>query len=272
MSRREMTEREKLRRLQFEFAAHIRDPDNAPAPAGIEDRRMKIYRELFYNNLRDLLGRSFPVLKRILGEDAWDGMVRDWLRHHRAQTPLFLELPQEFLAYLQHERPATAGDPPFMLELAHYEWVELALGIDEREIVDDALDAAGDLLEGCPVLSPLASALAYTWPVHRISPDYQPAEPPAEPTRLLVYRDRRDEVGFIEINLVTARLLELLEVPAGERRSGRDCLLQIAAELGHPEPETVVGGGLEILAGLRKRDVIIGVAPCPEPAARDASR
>jgi hypothetical protein len=266
MSRRKMTERDTLRRLQFEFAAHIRDPEHAAAPAGIEDRRMKIYRELFYNNLRDLLGRSFPVLKEILGEETWSEMVRDWLRRHRAQTPLFLELPQEFLAYLEHEREPAAGDPPFMLELAHYEWVELALDIDEREIDDAALEASGDLLEGCPVLSPLASSLAYTWPVHRISPDYQPAEPPAEPTRLLVYRDRRDAVGFIEINLVTARLLELLDVPPGERRSGRDCLLQIAAELAHPDPEAVVSGGLEILSGLRERDVIIGVAPCPDPA------
>ena len=267
-----MTERDRLRRLQFEFAAHIRDPDNAPAPAGIEDRRMKIYRELFYNNLRDLLGRSFPVLKQVLGAEAWNDLVRDWLRRHRAQTPLFLELPQEFLAYLQHERPAAAADPPFMLELAHYEWVELALGIDEREIDDGTLDATGDLLEGCPVLSPLASSLAYTWPVHRISPEYQPAAPPSEPTRLLVYRDRQDEVGFIEINVVTARLLELLDVSAPERRSGRACLLQVAAELGHPEPETVVAGGAEILSGLRERDVVIGVAPCPEPDGWDAPR
>ena len=268
-----MTERaDRLRRLQFEFAAHIRDPDNAPAPAGIEDRRMKIYRELFYNNLRDLLGRSFPVLRQVLGADAWSAVVRDWLRRHRAQTPLFLELPQEFLAYLQHERPAAAGDPPFMLELAHYEWVELALAIDEREIDDGSLDTGGDLLEDCPVLSPLLSSLAYTWPVHRISPDYLPDEPPAEPTRLLVCRDRQDNVGFMEINVVTARLLELLDVPPVARRSGRDCLLQIAAELGHPDPDTVVRGGLEILSALRERDVIIGVAPCPDPADEGGSR
>ncbi len=267
-----MTERDRLRRLQFEFAAHIRDPEHAPAPAGIEDRRMQIYRELFYNNLRDLLGRSFPVLKKILGEAAWNEIVRDWLRRHRAQTPLFLELPQEFLAYLQDERQPMPGDPPFMLELAHYEWVELALGIDEREIDDAALDASGDLLEGCPVVSPLAASLAYTWPVHRIAPAYQPAEPPAEPTRLLVYRDRKDEVGFIEINAVTARLLELLDVPPDARRSGRACLLQIAAELAHPEPEAVLSGGLEILSGLQARDVIIGVAPCPDATEREQPR
>ena len=39
---------------QYEFAAHLRDPENVPAPDGIEDRRMGIYRELFYNNLNIL--------------------------------------------------------------------------------------------------------------------------------------------------------------------------------------------------------------------------
>ena len=56
-----MADPERLRDLQLAFAAHIRDPQNRPAPAGIEDRRMAIYRELFFNNVRDLLGRGFPV-------------------------------------------------------------------------------------------------------------------------------------------------------------------------------------------------------------------
>lgn len=252
-----MSERERLRRLQLEFAAHIRDPEHAPPPAGIEDRRLNIYRELFYNNLRDLLGRSFPVIRRLLGEDGWSRMVRDWLVRHRAQTPLFLELPREFLRYLEDERDAP-GDPPFLAELAHYEWVELALSIDERDCDDSDIDRDGDLLAGHPVLSPLAWSLAYTWPVHRISPEFQPAEPPAEPTRLVVYRDRADEIGFLEINPVTARLLELLDRAVGAS-SGRDCLLQIATELGHPAPDTVVAAGAAILEDLRARDVILGV-------------
>lgn len=249
----------RLRQAQLEFAAHIRDPQHAPAPPGIEDRRMAIYRELFFNNLRDLLGRSFPVLRALLGPAGWDAMVRDWLVRHRAQTPLFLELPREFLAYLQEEREPHADDPPFMTELAHYEWVELALSIDEREPELAGVDEGGDLLAGRPVLSPLAWSLAYAWPVHRISPEYRPAEPPAEPTRLVVYRDRRDRVGFLEINLVTARLLELLAGTATPPPTGRECLLGIAAELGHPEPDAVVAAGAALLADLRARDVVLGV-------------
>lgn len=253
-----MAEGERLRRAQFEFAAHIRDPEHAPAPAGIEDRRMAIYRELFFNNVRDLLGRSFPVLKRLLGEEAWSAMVRDWLVRHRAQTPLFLELPQEFLHYLLEERAPGDEEPPFLAELAHYEWVELALSIDEREPDLPGVDADGDLLAGRPVLSPLAWSLLYVWPVHRISPEFRPTETPPEPTRLVVYRDRRDRVGFLEINLVTARLLEVLGEESLPQATGRDCLLQIAAELAHPEPDIVVAGGAAILAELRARDVLLG--------------
>lgn len=259
-----MAEGERLRGAQFEFAAHIRDPRHAPAPEGIEDRRLAIYRELFFNNVRDLLGRSFPVLRRLLGEPAWGGLVRDWLVRHRARTPLFLELPQEFLEYLLKERMPGALDPPFLVELAHYEWVELALSIDEREPELPGVDPEGDLLDRRPALSPLAWAFAYAWPVHRIGPEYQPAEPPSDRTRLVVYRDRNDQVGFLEINAVTARLLELLGAYTGPGPSGRECLLQIAGELSHPNPDTVVDGGAAILQELRARDVILGVFDAPD--------
>lgn len=259
-----MAEKEDLVSAQYAFAAHIRDPEHVPAPAGIEDRRMAIYRELFFKNVRDLLGRSFPVLRKVLGEEAWRVMVRDWLVRHRAQTPLFLELPQEFLRYLLESREPQAGDPPFLAELAHYEWVELALSIDERDLDVTGVDPNGDLLEGIPVLSPLALLLTYKWPVHRIAPDFQPTTAPPEATRLVVYRDRHDEVGFLEVNLVTARLLEMLRSGSLPRRTGRECLRDIATELAHPKPEVVVAGGTTVLAELRACDVLLGVAAGPD--------
>jgi hypothetical protein len=39
-----------FQRKQYEFAAHIRDPEKNAAPPGIEDRRLAIYRDLFFNN------------------------------------------------------------------------------------------------------------------------------------------------------------------------------------------------------------------------------
>jgi hypothetical protein len=149
------------------------------------------------------------------------------------------------------------SDPPFLLELAHYEWVDVALKTSDVQIPWEQIDSRGDLLKGAPVVSPLAWSLAYHFPVHKISSEFQPDKPDDEPTRILVYRSLADVVGFIEMNVVTARLLELAD-DNPENKSGRELLLQIAVELGHPDAEAVVSGGEEILSRLRRKDVLLG--------------
>ena len=242
--------------LQRQFAAHIRDPDRQPAPAGIEDRRLQIYRELFFNNLRSLLANNFPVLHGLYEPDDWSALVRDFYAEYRCHTPLFTEIAREFLRYLQDVREPRPNDPPFLLELAHYEWIELALELDERDPAAIAVDADGDLLAGSPALSPLAWPLSYRFPVHRIRPDHRPAQPPAEPTHLLVYRDRQDRVRFMELNAVARLLVERLQ--NGPRASGRSLLESVAADIGHPDPARVVAAGAGLLADLRERGVILG--------------
>lgn len=243
--------------LQYELAAHIRDPDQNAAPAGIEDRRLAIYRELFYNNVQSLLAGTFPVLRKVLGDARWHRLLRAYFARHESHTPLFLEMPQEFLTYLQEEHELAEDEPEFMLELAHYEWAELAVSILEDEPDLDLLDVRGDCIDGIPVVSPTCWSLAYSYPVHRISPDYQPDAPDEEATFLIVYRNLDDEVGFIDINAVTARLIELVERDEG--RTGRDILTQIASEIGHDEPDAVIEAGRDILERLRRHDVILGV-------------
>ncbi|HET9680120.1 MAG TPA: putative DNA-binding domain-containing protein, partial [Gammaproteobacteria bacterium] len=235
---------------QYAFAAHLRDPNKHPAPADIEDRRMKIYRDLFFNSASSLLASTYPVLSKILGKDGWRALIRDYYASHICHTPLFPEVPQELLRYLQEERGQREGDPPFMLELAHYEWAELALAIDKYELDFDGIDENTSLLTGYPVISPLAWPLAYSYPVHKLSPDYQPQEPPPETTFLVVYRDRLDKVGFLTINAITARLLELLATD-DEPQTGEQLLRRIASEINHPNPQTVVAGGAQLLNDLK---------------------
>lgn len=204
-----------LAEQQKAFAAHLRDPEHVPPPEGIEPRRMAIYRELFFNNLVDLLGGSFPVARRILGMERWRRLVREFYAHHRAHTPYFLELPAEFLGWLTARAARAADEPAFLPELAHYEWVELALAISEEVAPEAAPAGAADPLDTPLAVSPLAWPLAYRWPVQRLSPEFQPAEPPTTPTFLLVYRDAADAVQFLEIGAETARLLDAIERSPG---------------------------------------------------------
>lgn len=245
--------------LQRRFAAHLRDPEHVPPPPGIEDRRLQIYRELFLSNVAGLLAGTFPVLHAILGPERWNRLARDFYRDHRCLTPLFLELPREFLAYLADEREPRADDPTFLHELAHYEWVELALAIDDLELEEVAADAGGDLLAGVPVLSPLAWPLAYRFPVHRLSPEFQPAEPPAEPSFYIARRDRRDQVGVQHVNAVTLRLVERLR--QHPELSGSAQLEALAGELPQVDRATLVASGSATLRELRDTDVVLGTRP-----------
>lgn len=245
----------RFQRQQLAFAAHIRDPDRQPVPPGIPHRRMAVYTEIFFNNLNEQLSGSFPILRRISNDERWRALVRDFMIRHRCSTPLFTEIGQEFIEYLQNER-AAPGDWPFQTELAHYEYVELAVAIDPGDELPDGVDPNGDLVSRCPVLAPTAWSLSYTWPVHLIGPDYLPEAPPEEPTHLVVYRDRRDDVRFLQINPLAQRLLQLLRNDGD--RTGLDALQLIARDIGHPDVAQLVEFGRGLLEELRRRNVILG--------------
>jgi uncharacterized protein len=253
-----------LHARQHEFAAHLRNPIANPAPADVEDRRMAIYRDLFISNVTRFLANSFPVLSGMLGDDRWGLLIRDFYSIHDSRSPLFPDLPKELLDYLATERDCNThsdpeADPPFLYELAHYEWAETGLALAEDPVPDPAIDPGGDLLESRPVVSPLAWLFSYNYPVNEIGRDSWPQAPAAQPLYYLLYRDTADKVQFIRLNMVSARLFELLD--SDSRLSGRRALLQIAAELKHPEPDRVVADGYGFLQQWCDRNIILGTLP-----------
>ena len=110
---------DELARLQASFAAHIRDPESVAAPEGIEDRRMGIYRELFFNNIRNFLSANFPVLKTLFDEKGWETLCRDFYSKFRCHTPLFPEIPREFLRYLQDNHDSCLDERPDIFYFPH---------------------------------------------------------------------------------------------------------------------------------------------------------
>ncbi len=246
-----------FKQVQYAFAKHLRNPEKYPRPDNIEARRMKIYSELFYNNVEGFMSNAYPVLRELTEDEKWHRMIRDYFEKHQAATPFFQEMPREFLKYLENEREEEPDDYPFMLELAHYEWVELALSVTDIENDYENIDIDGDLLEGVPALSKTAWPLNYNYPVHEISPEYLPEQPGDQPTYLVVYRNSNNDVHFLDINPVTAQLLQLISDESN--LTSKQMLTNIAEQLKHPNPDVVIQGGLQILHDLKTRDVIIGV-------------
>jgi len=242
---------------QQQWATHLRNPEKHPAPEGIEERRIKIYQDLLYNNVENFLENNFPVLKKTYSETHWHAMARDFYERHSCHSPYFSEIGFEFLQYLSDERETQDGDPPFLLELAHYEWMELALDASEEEIPTEGYNTNGDLLDEQPFFSPLMQILQYAYPVHQIGPDNIPTEPLPQPVFLIVYRNPENQVKFMEINHFTAQMVVLLQE---KNFSGRECLQHIAEATQHPNPEVLIEGGVQTLQHLRQNSIILGTS------------
>lgn len=243
-----------LRQQQFALARHVRDPQANPPPPDIEDRRLAIYRDLLYNNIESLLAGNFPVIRKTLADSEWHARVRAFLAGHRCRTPLFTEIGREFIRFLESRQEPDAGDPPWLAELAHYEWVELALQISDESLPPH--DPQGDLLQGRPQVSPFAWALAYRWPVQRIGPQNRPEIAPEQPTLLLVRRDGAGDVRFAEISALVYRLLALLG--ESDPLTGREALVRLATEAGATDIDAFVQEGAAMLRHLRDEGSLLG--------------
>jgi hypothetical protein len=235
---------------QQEFTDYIRDPLNNPSPPDVKVERIAMYRELIFTNIDNFLSSNFPVIRTLYDDPQWADLVQDFFAKHTSKTPYFSEIPEEFLAYLQTERD-NANDYPFLLELAHYEWAEMAVAIAKHDSVVNEGNSENLLTQRIQV-SPLAWPLAYQYPVHKIAPNFLPLEAPAEPTCLIVYRDPNDDVQFLEITPITYCLLEIIQQNDGILV--QDCLQQVAASL--PNPEVVIAAGLEIMQSLYAKTIV----------------
>ena len=242
-----------LKQSQQAFINHIKDPQNHPQVSGIEDRRMKIYRDLFFNNVLGFVSGGFPVLNSLYEDDDWQRLVRQFFIEHDCHSPYFVDISAAFLEYLSEQYTPSDKDYPFMIELAHYEWVELEISIRKQQNDYPRLDP--QTLSDAPlVVSEVAWPLSYSFPVHEISEDNIPQQPVEGGVHLIVYRDREDDVQFMLINGVTALLMQILAQNPGVNMTQINQAL--ADALPQFDSQVLQAGGFDMIQKMADRGII----------------
>ena len=198
-----------FRALQRALTTAIREQGDYDPPCGnaIEARRVRVYRELFFNNFSQFFASGYPVCRALLDDAAWQRLIGDFLRCHGAHTPLFHLLGRELLDFLRSDAFEADAFPPWLADLADWEWREV-----EVSIVDAPAPPAWTATltpDAALALSPLARVCHYAWPVHALSPQSPQVKP--EPTWLLIWRDRDDAVHFARVAPLMGALLTALD-------------------------------------------------------------
>ena len=256
--------------LQNEFASHLRSPEQCPAPAHLEDRRVQIYRDLVYKNVFSFISSSFPVFKKTSSDSYWQALVRDFIAGYRSESPYFSDLAREFVDFLEQRASQNLPDDPgYMLELAQYEWAKIGLLLAEGTVPNNCFAEQmsnakpGELINdkafmekiglAKPIMSSLAWPMQFQHAVHKIGLDFIPQSPESTPVFLISYRQKDDSIHFMESNGLTVRMLSL----CGEQQLDiRGVLDQLCIEASTFPSETVKKSGLETLIKLAGQDII----------------
>jgi len=241
--------------LQHAFARHLRDPGNVPPPGTHEERRLAIYRHAVKANVARFMADNYPRVRAVMSDLRWESMLHDYITRHVSRTSVFAELPLEFIAYLEHERE-DQDDPPFLRELAHFDWLETLVGVDVQVIDFSDIDREGDLLAGIPVVNPTLRLVTYAFPVHAITADFQPREAPAQVTRIAAFRDPANRYGFLDLNPTAAELIEILQ--QGRAHNGREVLTEMARTRRYPDVPGFLDAGSTILVRMLARGALLG--------------
>jgi hypothetical protein len=114
------------------------------------EERLSIYANAFYARLLECLGDSFPVVKRVLGAEVFDGFAFDYLQSYPSRSYTLDRLAESFPRFLAETRPdappadGTAAAPGFADFLIDLATLELAIA--------QVFDGPGS--EGEPLLAP----------------------------------------------------------------------------------------------------------------------
>ncbi len=234
-----------LHSFQHEFSSYLRDPKKLQRPLGIPARPTRIYEQLVFNNICGFIDACFPVAKSLFTKTRWRVLCRGFFRDWQSHTPYFSKIPEQFVLYIKANSAAVKA-PVYLPDLLHYEWLELE--------VDTAEDKAiGSASSRRLALNPSVRYAHYNWPVHRISRAYRPRK--AQDTFLLLYRNADFEVKFLEINEITAQLLDIL---AAGTTTAKEALKLLAKKLGYANPEALQIHGYVLLADLLKQNILQG--------------
>lgn len=241
--------------FQYAFAQHIRDPEHAPRPNGVSPRRSQVYTELLFGNVCGFLDRCFPVCQRVLSASSWTTLCRGFFRDWPSHTPWFRDIPREFVRYLSSINDAKL---PFawLPELAHYEWVELALDVMDVSMDSDIRQPTHteELMTHTIIVNPALMLLQYQWPVHQIGASFLPEQP--KPTSLIVYRNQADGIEFMISNPMTLALLETLKASPN---TGLEACGIVAQATQHPDPDALAQFAAPLLMQLFNKEVLCGI-------------
>ena len=218
----------------------------------VDVERLLVYRSLVHNRMRNTIAEFLPRVVARIGSKRLTQDFAEFMHQRAARSPYLRDVPQEFVEWVT---PRWLEDPAvddYLVDLARHELLA-------QDVANDP--AGGDLPtgEGVALEWPLrfdgaARLMSYGYAVHLLDKGTSDA-PERRPIALLVYRDMKYKVRYLELTSFGAAILrrlmvEQMPVTAGLRAACSDLNTEL------DDDKLAIAAGL--LADLADRGVMLG--------------
>lgn len=149
--------------LQAQFT-HCCRTGEVKSIAGIEERRIEIYRNAVFGGVRRVLEKAYPLTMAALG-DQWEPLILEFFANCDCPSPHLWQMPRGLYEYIKEK----GSDIPWLAELLYFEWIEIEVHMGPDISVD--CQDEGDILSDPLVINPEHRLTRFTYPVFRDPPE-----------------------------------------------------------------------------------------------------
>ncbi|HTN91338.1 MAG TPA: putative DNA-binding domain-containing protein [Sorangium sp.] len=220
------------------------------AMASLPPGRLLLYRSLIRRGLAGAIRAGIPRTAARLGA-RFEADVARFLEAELPRSRYLRDVAFEFVAFAAPRWGEDPEVPAYLADLARHELAAFAASCAEPASREElSLDRGARFQRA-------AALVRYEHAVHRLEGGESARDVPArEPTRLLVYRDARHEVRFLELTPLAAEILGRLLAGAALR----DAVVEGCAALGRPVDGPVLESTAALLSDLAERGALLGAA------------
>lgn len=171
-------------------------------------KRFNVYRNNVALSLINVLQDNFPVTEKIVGEDFFRTMARDYARDNLPQSPVMIEYGADFPGFIKAFKPAASL--PYLADVASLEWAR-SKAFNAADRTPQTIEAmAGFSEQDIPsigfTMHPSVSLIKSPWPIVTIWQAHQQDEESQGISKLMM--NKTDENG--ECALVIRPHLDVL--------------------------------------------------------------
>jgi hypothetical protein len=194
-------------RIQDLLGDYCRTGEGEEIP-GVTPGRLKHYRRLVYNVIRDTMDRAFPITAAALGEEQWELLIRDFFSNGFPQTPQVWKLPLEFYNYHQSKETGTRIQKPYLEDLLYFEWIEIEVHTMPDRTFPDYV-SQGNMFTDILAFNPEFEIIQLEYPVH-MYPAHETEERKGEYFILVFREPESGKVHFLDLSAIHTYILSLL--------------------------------------------------------------